>query len=368
LEVVFWTAVAVLAYTYVGYLGVLRLRCLFRILPISAGELLPDVSIVMAMRNEAKNVGAKLATISALDYPSDQIQIVVASDGSTDGTNEILRAHRGVRAVILNEHGGKALALNAALQEATSEVVVFTDARQALEPGSLRNLVSNFADPTVGCVSGELMLRDEKNGNVQSLGLYWKIEKLIRQLESRSGSVVGATGSLYAVRRELIPKLPTSLLLDDVYVPMHVARSGYRVIFEPRSKAWDVPVAAAAVEFRRKVRTLMGNYQLLQLSPWLLGAGNPLWFEFVSHKLLRLAAPLFLLFMLLLPLLLHGSFYTAVFILQVLFYAVGLMSLAGVRLGPLHRFADISSSFILLNSAAAMAFVNTVIGRRAMWA
>jgi biofilm PGA synthesis N-glycosyltransferase PgaC len=354
-------------YTYVGYLAVLYLRCLVRPKPASTGDQLPGVSIVMAMRNEARNLGKKLANLAALDYPPDRIQIIVASDGSTDGTNDILRTHNGVVSVLLDEHQGKAGALNQALSKADSEIVVFTDARQALETESLKYLLSNFSDTRVGCVSGELMLRDEETGNVRSLGLYWKIEKLIRSLESRSGSVVGVTGSFYAARRELVPTLPAGLILDDVYVPMHVAKSGHRVVFESRARAWDVPVADASIEFRRKVRTLTGNYQLVGFSPWLLGPRNPLWFEFLCHKLLRLVAPFFLLAVLLLPLFLTGAFYKTMFGVQAVFYATGLLALAGLSLGPLRRVADIASSFIVLNCAALVALFNVTTGREAVW-
>src|SRR3954463_7697024 len=249
MQLAFWACVAVIVYTYLGYLAVLYLVSRITRSPVHrADAYAPTLSIVMAMRNEARNVGRKLESIAALDYPHQNVEIIVVSDGSTDGTNEILTAHKGIRSVILADPAGKAGALNRALAEVKNEIVVFTDARQELEPQSLMLLVSNFADPSVGCVSGELMLRSADGSNVESLGLYWKIEKKIRSLESHTGSVVGATGSYYAVRRELIPTLPAGLLLDDVYVPMHVVKSGYRVVFEPQAKAWDVPVADAAIE------------------------------------------------------------------------------------------------------------------------
>jgi biofilm PGA synthesis N-glycosyltransferase PgaC len=160
---------------------------------------------------------------------------------------------------------------------AQGDIVVFTDARQKIERGAIRLLMENFADPEVGAVSGELMLGDPANGETdRGVGLYWRIEKRVRELESSAGSVVGATGAIYAVRRELVAKVPADTILDDVFIPMNVAKQGFRVLFDERAKAWDAPDLGSQREFRRKVRTLSGNYQLLQLAPWLLRGENPL--------------------------------------------------------------------------------------------
>src|SRR5207247_9241227 len=143
--------------------------------------------------------------------------------------------------------------------------------------------VEDFAVPAVGCVSGELMLGEPDSGeSAQGMGLYWRIEKQIREMESASGSVIGATGAIYAVRRSLLAPIPPETILDDVYIPMNVVRQGSRVIFDPRARAWDLPHLGTGREFARKVRTLSGNYQLLQLAPWMLTSANPVRFEFVS--------------------------------------------------------------------------------------
>jgi cellulose synthase/poly-beta-1,6-N-acetylglucosamine synthase-like glycosyltransferase len=212
------------------------------------------------------------------------------------------------------------------------------------------------------------MLGDTDSGEVaKGMGLYWRIEKKIRELESESGSVVGATGALYAVRRELLPSLPDGAILDDVYIPMQVVRQGKRVIFEARARAWDSPDLGAEREFGRKVRTLSGNYQLVQLAPWLLSKENPIRFEFISHKLLRLIVPFALAAALLASIILSGLVYRSALVLQVLFY--GLSLLAGLRLirGPLARMADAALTFVVLNGAAAVAFMNFLIGRKAVW-
>jgi len=259
--------------------------------------------------------------------------------------------------------------LNDAIQAAYGEVVLFTDARQEIEPDALRLLMENFADPTVGCVSGELMLGNPSQGESgQGLSLYWRIEKRVRELEAASDSVIGATGAIYAVRRELLPAVPPGTILDDVYIPMEVVRRGRRVIFEPRARAWDSPNLGAAREFSRKVRTLSGNYQLVQLAPWLLSRENPVRFEFVSHKLMRLCIPFALAALLATPLFLDGVFYRTALIGQLFFYALSAVSIGRLaRNGVLARISDAAGTFVLLNAAALVASANFIVGRRAAW-
>jgi cellulose synthase/poly-beta-1,6-N-acetylglucosamine synthase-like glycosyltransferase len=199
------------------------------------------------------------------------------------------------------------------------------------------------------------------------MGLYWQVEKKIRELESASGSVIGATGAFYAVRRHLVPPLPPGTVLDDVYIPMQVVRQGARVVFDPCARAWDLPDQGTKREFARKVRTLGGNYQLLQLAPWLLRRENPVRFEFVSHKLLRLVVPVALAVVLFSSFFLPGLVYRAALGFQLVFYALGLLALVQPGKGPLARICDPAFTFVLLNTAAAVAFTNFVIGRKALW-
>lgn len=368
----FWLAAALVAYTYAGYAGWLRLRLLWRSHPVLRGAMTPPLSVVMVVRNEERILETKLQNLLSLDYPEDQLQIVVVSDGSNDGTEQILQQYaRSPRVhVVLNQLSkGKAAGLNDALEVAGGDLVVFTDARQKIEHSALRFLAENFADPSVGCVSGELMLGDPKTGESgKGYGLYWRIEKEIRQLESASGSVVGATGALYAARRELLTNVPAGTILDDVYLPMQIARYGKRVIFDDRAIAWDTPDLGAEREFSRKVRTLSGNYQLMQLAPWLLGRTNPIRFEFISHKLLRLCVPVALAVLLLAAPLLHSPWYKVIFIAQLVFYALSLISLARLaKRGFLARIADAAGTFVLLNGAAVVALANFISGKRAAW-
>jgi len=368
---IFWASAFVIAYTYVGYMGWLWLRARLFPRPVLRSPEEPPISVVMVVRNEERWLESKLRNLLELDYPQARTQIVVVSDGSTDRTDAILREQADdprVQVLMNQLSRGKACGLNDAISLAAGEVVVFTDARQKIESGAIRLLMESFADPEVGCVSGALMLGDQESGEAaMGMGLYWRMEKKIRELESESGSVVGATGALYAVRRERLAAIPEGTILDDVYTPMQVVRQGKRVVFEPRARAWDCPDLGADREFARKVRTLSGNYQLLQLAPWLLSSENPIRFEFVSHKLLRLTVPFALAALLVASMVLSGPVYRGALGLQVMFY--GLSLLAGLRLsrGPLARMSDAALTFVVLNSAAAVAFVNFLTGRKAVW-
>lgn len=367
----FWTSAVLIAYTYAGYPLWLWLLAQLRPWPVRRGPIEPKVSLVMVVRNEEAVLGAKLENLLHLDYPGDRCQIVVVSDGSTDGTEAILGKYKNdnrVRVVCKKASGGKALGLNDALRVADGEILVFTDARQSIERRAVRLLIENFADPQVGAVSGELMLGDPAQGETgQGMGLYWKVEKEIRELESASGSVVGATGALYAVRRELAVEVPADTILDDVFIPMHVTEQGFRVIFDGRARAWDRPDLGADREFRRKVRTLTGNYQLLQLAPWLLHKSNPLRFEFCSHKLMRLFAPLFLVAMLITTWFVPGMFFRVVSWTQVAFYLSSLLPYLRYDLGPVSRLSDASYTFVTLNAAAVVAFCNLLTGNMKVW-
>jgi hypothetical protein len=199
------------------------------------------------------------------------------------------------------------------------------------------------------------------------MGLYWRIEKKIRELESASGSVVGATGAIYCARKALFEELPEGTILDDVLVPMQVVRKNSRVLFDSRARAWDSPDLGQSREFARKVRTLSGNYQLLQLAPWLLKSENPIRFEFISHKLMRLFVPFALLALLIASLFVAQPFYRVALAGQLAFYGLSLVAMAGLKIGPLSRVADAARTFVVLNSAAVVAFINFVTGRKAIW-
>lgn len=371
MKALFWLCTLLIAFAYAGYPVWLYFRARFWPHAVHRAAILPAVTILLAARDEEENLSRKLQNLDGLDYPADRLEVLVVSDGSTDGTNKILAAWENPRrrAVILPEHQGKAGALNNGVAEAQGEIVVFVDARQTLAPDSLRNLVASFADPSVGCVSGELMLRQDSHiSSSKGVGLYWRLEKKIRQWEALADSSVGVTGAFYAARRNLIVKLPADTVLDDVYVPLQVVRQGFRAVFETSAIASEELVIGPKQEFRRKVRTLAGNYQLLQLAPWILTRSNPVRFEFICHKVLRLLVPFALVGAFISAIWLRRGIYEIALTLQVVFYALAGLSIFRWKTGIMARLSQMSLAFVVLNSAAAVAFLYFITGRKAVWA
>jgi glycosyltransferase involved in cell wall biosynthesis len=289
---VFLCSVAFCAYTLFGYPLLLGLAARWRARPVRKAPWRATVSIVLPVHNGERWMAAKLESIRALEYPAELVEILVVSDGSTDGTATIVQrfASRSKLVYLTLPRGGKAAALNAAMAQASGEILFFTDVRQQLDTASLANLVACFADPQVGVASGELVIRDGTGVEEASVGLYWKYEKWIRKQLSRVDSVPGATGCIYAMRRELAMPLPEGTLNDDMYLPLGAFLRGYRVILDDSALAFDYPTPLAS-EFRRKVRTLAGVYQIVGACPALLGPRNRMWIHFFSHKLARLLMP-----------------------------------------------------------------------------
>lgn len=368
MELLFWFCVALVGYTYFGYPLLLYFRTLWRIRPWHFASIFPKISIIISAHNEGARIGQKLLNIAQLHYPRTKREVIVVSDGSTDDTSTVLAQEKARvdKILMLPEHRGKACALNQAIAAATGEVLVFTDARQMIERNAVALLVANFADPTVGCVSGELMIRPS-SGRTKGFGSYWSMEKCIRRWESSLGSCVGVTGGLYAVRRSMIGPLPVETILDDVYVPMQVARKGGRIVFESGARAWDTLCPRVSSEFRRKVRTLTGNYQLLRLSPWIVTTRNPLRFAFISHKLARLLVPFAMAGALVSSARIRTSFFEVVLGLQVAFYLMPLLSTWRSAPRFLIGAADAVTAFLVLNSAAVVAFGNFVRGKTPLW-
>lgn len=325
----------------------------------------PRVSILIAAFREKTTIARKLQSLSQQDYPADLLEVIVACDGSDDGTPEVARlAAEGAlpgraQVLALPERKGKPNALNAAAQAATGEILVLTDARQPLSPEAVRALVEDLGDPTVGCVGGELVL-----GGDAPAGAYWKYEAMIRKWEAASGSTVGVSGALYAIRRALFKPMPPETILDDVLQPMRVRLAGKRVGFEPRAKAFDT-AAESKREFQRKVRTLSGNFQLLLIEPrLLLPIANPSWFDFVSHKLCRLVVPWAMVIALVAAWMLPAPWSWVLGGGQSAGYALALLALAGVRL-PLGGLAE---TFVVLNAAAVVGFFRFLrYGRKLPW-
>jgi poly-beta-1,6-N-acetyl-D-glucosamine synthase len=325
METFFWLSFAVVFYVYFGYPALLVLWRAVAGRRVKKAYCEPTVSIVIAAHNERQRIEAKIRNCLELDYPGRKLQIIVSLDGPTDGSQFLVWKYvsKGVELVHSAEHSGKASALNRALRRATGEIIVFADARQTFNRSAIRELVANFADETVGAVSGELLLMDNAQAEATSdVGLYWRYEKALRSMESEIHSIAGATGAIYAIRRELFEDLPEDTILDDVMTPMRIVLKGKRTVFEPEAKAYDTVACCARAEYGRKVRTLCGNYQLLtQLPQTLLPWRNPVFLQFISHKVGRLLAPWALLSLFVTNLFMLTGIYALTFVLQVAWYA-----------------------------------------------
>jgi cellulose synthase/poly-beta-1,6-N-acetylglucosamine synthase-like glycosyltransferase len=348
-----WSCVILLGHVFVGYPVWMWLLARIRPLPVRKRAVTPTVTVVICVHDGARYLRAKFANLRALDYPRENIDIVMACDGCHDATAALARHLGGptVRVLEFAHRRGKAACLNDAIALATGEVLLLTDVRQKLSPTALRELVANLADPDVGAVSGELHMENVNTGFAKGVDAYWRYEKLIRQAESQSGSTIGVTGALYAMRRELFQPLPPGTVLDDVLIPMRIAAKGKRVVFESRALAWDKPSQRPAEERKRKIRTLAGNYQLVQLAPWLIDPWtNPLWFRFVSHKILRLLAPWMIMLL---------ALTTAALATRHLVYALILLCLLiGAALVATERFLPLAGRWLPVRLAVAFYYLN----------
>ncbi len=366
----FWLTLLLLAYTFVGYPAWMALRARLRPRPVRRRPCTPSVAIVVVMHNEAGRVRDKLQTCLAQDYPADRLRVIVVSDGSTDDTPRLVAGHGDprVRLLAFEQRRGKAACLNDAVAACDEDIIVFTDARQRLNREAVRCLVENFADLRVGAVSGELVFVDERQPSFgQGVDAYWRYEKMIRRSEAAVHSVPGATGALYALRRTAFRPIAAQTILDDVAIPMQACLSGLRVVFDGRAIAFDQPSQAVAQERRRKVRTLAGNFQILALMPALLVPWrNPIFLQYLSHKVLRLLAPWALLLLLALNglLALDSTLYAGLLALQLAFYGLPAVAQLWPRLRA-WKPARIVQAFVALNAFAVLGLVEFLTNRDA---
>jgi cellulose synthase/poly-beta-1,6-N-acetylglucosamine synthase-like glycosyltransferase len=369
---ILWSAIAFLAYAYGGFallVGVVGLwqRRRVRKLPIT-----PSVTVIIAAYNEEKVIAERLDNALAFDYPRDRLQILVASDGSTDRTEEIVASYasRGVLLLALPRRG-KIRTLNAAVARATGKILVFTDANIMCRPDTLRALVANFADPTVGGVAGHTTYTLDPDSESSSFGerLYWRYDTWLKKLESQTGSIVSAHGGLYAIRRVLFRPVPDGAVTDDFAISTSVIAQGYRLVFEPEALATEEAVPQAQREFRRRVRLMTRGLRGVFLRRRLL---NPRRYGFysvvlASHKLARRLVPFALAILAVASLAAwsEGPIYRAAVLAQALFYGMASIGylLRRSRLGRL-RLLYIPFYYCMANAACSVAWLHALRGRR----
>lgn len=384
MKIAFWISCGLILYTYVLYpIGIAAIAMLPRRIGKTREVARPEqpirVSVVICARNENSRITERLEDLCQQDYDPSLYEIIVVSDGSTDGTADAVKRFRDARrdmarspTIVLIEKPvshGKAAGLNDAVAVCSGEILVMTDARQKFgvterDRRTMTNLVASFSTADIGCTSGELQFVDADTGALQNdLGAYWRYEKWIRKNESAIDSVPGVTGAVYAMRKELFEELPAATLLDDVLIPLRAILRGYRVIFDGTAVARDRVSTRSDQEWRRKVRTLAGNWQLITLIPQaFLPWKNRIWVQFMSHKIFRLLVPFAMIAALITALLIPEPPYRLFGFLQLGFYGGAALIAIAPDLQRI-RVLSVCYTFVLLNLAAVAGFGYWVSGR-----
>ncbi|MGB3714094.1 MAG: glycosyltransferase family 2 protein [Candidatus Promineifilaceae bacterium] len=369
--ILFWAAVAFVFYTYVLFPLLIFLRAALLRRPYKNTDITPEVTMIIAAHNEADAIGAKLDNVLSLDYPVERLRIIVASDGSDDGTNTIVGGYdsQGINLLALSRMG-KAQALNTAVTTAAGEILVFSDANSMYATDAIRALVRPFADAEVGGVAGNQCYLSMSEGNLSGDGekSYWGFDRKLKQLESQAGNTISATGAIYAIRRHLFQQVPDGVT-DDFYTSTGVIAQGYRLVFAPDAIAYEPAAASSGREFSRKVRITTRGLHAVLVRRALL---NPFRYGFYalqifSHKVLRrmVVFPLLMLMFLNPFLWSHGLFYQLALLAQVAFYGLATLGalFKGTRLGG-SKILAIPSYFCMVNLACLVAISNILRGHR----
>jgi len=383
-ECVFWGCLLVVVYTYLLYplylfvaYALAQVRRDLRYLATRrdrracsvASEHLPPVSLIIAAHNEQDCLLDKIANIRQIDYPRERLEVVFVSDGSTDRTNEILRAsedHKN-KTVFLPTRKGKSNALNVAVERAGHELLILSDASTLFAPDAVRNLVRHFSDPKVGVVCGSLCFQGTLESR-QTEGVYWKYESMLRLMEARLGATLTASGAIYALRRKCFRPVSPDTVIEDFVIPMNARKLGYRVLYDPEALATEFPPSSVRGEFARRVRLAVGSFRALgKLARVPLHGFSAL--AFFSHKLLRWVVPFMLIGLLASNcLLLSHPLYRIALGGQMLFYIW-----AGVGFTFPHRlqrvrFGLVGYFLLAMNLAFLVGFVHFLLGREeAAW-
>ncbi len=365
--VIFLASSTFLLYVLIGYPALLAVWAKRFTRPIHKEFFRIRISIVVPVRNGGRFIESKIRSLLESDYPAELLDILIVSDGSTDDTNAVVESFEDTRVRLLSlPAGGKATAVNRGLEQASSDIIVLTDVRQPFDPAALRKLVACFADPSVGVVTGELVIREGSTREEYNTGLYWKYEKWIRKNLNRIDAMLGATGSIYAIRRSAVAPIPADILLDDVYLPFAAVWKGFRIYFEDEAKAYDLPTSLQS-EFKRKVRTQAGVYQIIRYFPALLWPGNRRFIHFFSHKFGRLLLPFALILIFLssfgLPPLWRGLALASQFV----FYVAALADPVVPERTPIKRLSAVIRAFTVLVAAAFCSLTIFVMPAQRLW-
>lgn len=369
MEYLFWILITIIVYTYFGYALLIPLIGLFVKRPVKRRDITPRVTFLITAYNEEKNIRKKLTEVLALDYPREQLEVMVASDGSTDRTDDIVREFRDQGVVLKRVEGrvGKTATQNEAVKAATGDVIIFSDATTVYEKDAIRKLVRNYNDPEVGAVSGRYEYVNPTGAPVGTGSiLFWKYENFIKSMQTRIRTISGCCGCIYSVRKAAYVPLPGDII-SDLVEPLMVIRRGYRVVFEQEAIAYEETTEKSHEEFRMRIRVITRAMRGILFARGLL---NPFRFPFVSfqlisHKVLRWLIPFFLIGLLVAnAFLLDRQFYVITFALQVAFYLLALAGLAADRMGKKFKPAAVPLYFCIVNTASLIAFFKTLAGQK----
>ncbi len=373
-QIVFWIAAGALFYTYIGYPLFVYLISLIVPKSVAKAEIEPRVTILITAYNEEKAIRSKLENTLAIEYPKDKLEILVASDGSNDKTDEIVKefSQRGVKLFHQVGRKGKTYTQNKAVEKATGEIILFSDATTDYQPNVLREIVPNFADDKIGCVAGKLIYVDRDDSDVgKGAKSYWNYEIFIKENESRACSLIGASGCLYAVRKSAYQPMYAEACSDFLICTV-VYRQGLRSVYEPNAICTEETNNRTDKELKMRVRVISQTFTDLwrnvdMMNPFKSGFYA---LELISHKVFRYAVPIFLALILLTSSILTFSslFFAIILIVQILFYAMAfvawVLEKTGMRLGVL----AIPQYFVLANFASVVGFYKFLKGERyAAW-
>ncbi|MGH7794693.1 MAG: glycosyltransferase family 2 protein [Candidatus Binatia bacterium] len=373
-EIIFWGSLSLLLYTYIGYPLVLLLLAGFkRASPQpDVPDSWPTVSILVAAHNEESVIRGRIENLLELDYPRDRLEIFIVSDASTDQTETIVSEFtaRGVTLLARNKREGKTAALNFACLRAKGEILVFTDANGIFHKDAIKILARHFANPRVGCVSGELRYSDPSNGAAhQGEGLYMRYDGWVKKLESALGSVVGAYGGIFAFRREFFQPMDTMVPVD-LEIPLQVLRKGHEVVYAPSAVSLEPAAPRVGIEFSRHARINARTFY--SMSRWLGYLLHPLrpfvLFQFASKKLLRWASPFLVVTLMVIPFLVDGGLFALLRLAVGLFLLTAAIGAALYRMGKPRPLFSFALHFLVGNAAVAWGLVTLLSGRQgATW-
>jgi cellulose synthase/poly-beta-1,6-N-acetylglucosamine synthase-like glycosyltransferase len=371
IQIIFWLIILIIFYTYVGYSFVILLLSLFLNRPVRKKEIYPRVTFLITSYNEEKSIAAKLENTLSLDYPREKLEVIVASDASTDATDDIVRQYQSQGVILNRVEGrlGKTETQNKTVTMATGDIIIFSDTTTKYNRDAIRNIVQNYADLQVGAVSGRYEYLNP-TGAAVGLGtvLFWKYENLIKRLQTRILTITGCCGCIYSVRRDLYEPLPRDII-SDLVEPLKILGKGFRIAFEPEAVAFEETTETSKEEFGMRVRVISrgmyGLWYMRQLfNPFKYGFVS---FQLFSHKVLRWIIPFLLPLLLLSNLLLIGHpFYILTLVVQILFYIGAVGGHLLDRMGKKAKLLALPLYYCVVNAASMAAFFRTIFGKKAI--